>query len=160
RTITQGMVWMSGRVMGGLTPFLWAILVVGTAAGPPLTTWRGAFILLGIVGLIWCAAFALLFRNRPEDDLRANEAERALAAKPEGSGGGHHAIPWRSLLGSRTLMALCLMYICTNIGWYFHAAYISVYMDARYHTADRDLMAVYKGGPLWVGAAGCLAGGF
>lgn len=159
RTVTQGLVWMSGRIMGGLTPSLWAVLVIGTTMGPPLTTWRGAFVLFGVAGLIWCVAFAIVFRNRPQDHPHANEAERTLAAKAE-MGGGHTAIPWRSLFGSRTLGALCLMYVCTNFGWYFHAAYISVYMDARYSTANSDLMPLYKGGPLWVGAAGCLAGGF
>ena len=38
RGFTQGSVWMSGRLMGGLTPLIWTLLVVCAAL-----SWRGAF---------------------------------------------------------------------------------------------------------------------
>ena len=49
----QGTVWMSGRLMGGLTPLVWALLV----AEGSLLSWRGAFLAFGAIGLVWCAAF-------------------------------------------------------------------------------------------------------
>ena len=72
----QGLVFMSGRLMGGVTPLIWAILVGGTAASAPLMGWRGAFLLFGLVGVVWAVAFALWFRDRPEDHPDVNAAER------------------------------------------------------------------------------------
>ena len=42
----QGFVWMAGRLMGGLTPLVWMLLVTGTAWTPGLVSWRGAFCVL------------------------------------------------------------------------------------------------------------------
>ena len=146
----QGFVWMSGRIMGGLTPFIWAVLVAGTSVGGPLVTWRGAFLLFGVLGLAWCAAFATWFRNRPDDRPEPTPT----------SGEPGHAVPWRAVLTSRTLLALCVMYVCINFGWYFNITYLPSYLSNRYQLADSDLLgALYKGGPLWVGALGCAAGG-
>src|SRR5437588_8571824 len=42
RGMAQGYVWMSGRLMGGLTPLIWMVLVVHLGV-----TWRAAFVLFG-----------------------------------------------------------------------------------------------------------------
>ena len=142
----QGCVWMSGRVMGGLTPLVWAVLVSGTSASTPLVTWRGAFLLFGAIGVVWCVVFARSFRNHPP----------SLEVKREAS----HAVPWRAMSRSRTLWAVCLMYGLVTYGWYFNITYLPAYMNVRFDLKpDSELGAVYKGGPLWVGAAGCVLGG-
>jgi ACS family glucarate transporter-like MFS transporter len=160
RAQVQGWVWMSGRIVGGLSPFLWALLVSDAVFGFPLLTWRTAFLLFGLLGVVWCVLFMKYFRDRPAIDPSVNEAERRLIGERE-HGGGHHEIPWRAMLTSRTLAILCLMYICTNVGWHFHISYLPGYMNKQFGLADSDLQAaLYKGGPLWLGAAGCLLGGF
>ena len=77
----KGAVWMCGRMMGGLTPLVWMILVegigrpwtaqVGEAISrpllPPLLPWRAAFWVFAVLGLVWCVLFARWFRNRPEE---------------------------------------------------------------------------------------------
>src|SRR5581483_8020954 len=73
RGMAQGFLWMCGRLMGGLTPLIWAAVVVWGGL-----SWRFAFVLFGCVGLIWCAAFTLWFRNRPEEHPAVNAAEVAL----------------------------------------------------------------------------------
>ncbi len=57
RGFTQGMVWMSGRLMGGLTPIIWTLLISGVVwkgerITPSLMNWRTAFWLFGIMGLV------------------------------------------------------------------------------------------------------------
>ena len=161
RAQVPGWVWMSGRIVGGLAPFIWALLVTDALTGTVLMSWRQAFLLLGGLGVFWCLWFAWKFRNRPADDPRVNEAERTLIGEREANDAGHHAVPWKALLSSRTLTVLCLMYICTNIGWHFHIAYLPKYVNERFHLSDSNLeAALYKGGPLWMGAIGCLLGGF
>jgi predicted MFS family arabinose efflux permease len=52
------------------------------------------------------------------------------------------------------------MYLGITYGWYFNITYLPSYLERRFEPAAGDLLAaMYKGGPLWVGAAGCLAGG-
>lgn len=155
----QGFVWMSGRLMGGLTPLLWAVLVAGTAWTMPLVHWRTAFLLFGGVGLCWCILFVVKFRDRPnerssESDSRGRHAPRmqvaAIASEDR----------W-AFLRSPSLWLLCLLYFCVNYGWYFHITYLPSFMKLRYSVPDDSVLgAIYKGGPLWVGAFACVAGGF
>jgi MFS family permease len=171
----QGAVWMSGRLMGGLTPLFWAALVegLGTAAAtatgskaaailPPLLTWRSAFWMFGLVGLTWSVLFFLWFRNRPEEKATVNAAELALIRGGDGAAqAGHARVPWRRILRSRSLWFLCLMYACQSYGWYFNITYLPNFLETQFGVEKTSLLgAIYKGGPLWMGAAGCLVGGF
>lgn len=157
----QGLVWMSGRLMGGLTPLIWALLVNGTSYTPALMGWRGAFFTFGAVGLIWALAFAAWFRNRPADHPGVNDAEAKLIGSTWQPNSGHGGVPWSALLANRSLWALCGMYFLINYGWAFNITYLPSYLEARYALPPADVLgAIYKGAPLWVGAAGCLIGGF
>jgi MFS transporter, ACS family, glucarate transporter len=167
RGFTQGMVWMSGRLMGGLTPLVWTVLISGIVSEggkwstPPLLNWRSAFWVFGVVGLVWCAAFAWWFRNRPEEKPTVNAAELAyIRAGGAGEQAGHEGVPWRKLFTSHNLWALCLMYACGAFGWYFTITYLPRFMEQHHLVKPTSLLgAAYKGGPLWMGAIGCLAGG-
>jgi len=158
--MAQGMVWMSGRLAGGITPFLWAVLVAGTPYSDPLVPWRGAFFVFGGIGLLWCAAFAMWFRNRPQEHPGVNAAEIELVGAHDVDHSETHSVPWKALLTNRSLIALCASYSLINYGWGFNITYLAGYLKERYGVADTDLLgAIYKGAPLWVGAAGCLFGG-
>ena len=71
RGIAQGAVWMSGRMMGGLTPMIWLLLVEEAHL-----SWRTVFMIFGAVGVIWCILFGLWFRNRPDEKATVNQAEQ------------------------------------------------------------------------------------
>lgn len=159
--MAQGMIWMSGRLAGGLTPLIWAVLVSGTSQTAPLTNWRGAFLGFGMIGLAWCVAFTVWFRNRPDDHSAVNEAERAeIGSTWKHHTAGHAGVPWGALLTNPSLLALCLMYSLVNYGWAFNITYLPSYLEQRFLIAGSDLSgAIYKGSPLWVGAFGCLSGG-
>ncbi len=157
--MAQGYVWMSGRIAGGITPLIWAFLVSGTSFTAPLIHWRGAFFIFGGLGLVWCAAFALWFRDRPDDHPLVNAAERELV----GSTWQPHRrtpLPVRAMLTNRSLWALCAMYSLINYGWFFNVSYLPGYLKDRFQLPDGDIIgAVYAGAPLWIGAIGCVAGG-
>ena len=183
RGFAQGAVWMSGRLMGGLTPLVWLLLVEGVKAhrqigqqvletvyvpplmgwtSPFLDPWRASFLLLGVIGVVWCVFFLLRFRNRPEEKPQVNAAELALIRGDRTeSQAGHAHVPWKRILSSSNLWFLCLMYACQAYAWYFFITFISDFMAAQYEVKPGDVLgAVYKGGPLLFGAVGCLAGGF
>lgn len=156
----QGMIWMSGRLAGGITPLIWALLVSGTAFTPALVpSWRWAFVIFGLIGFLWCAAFAKIFRNRPSEHPGVNRAEAEFIGNAgEASSHGHH-VPWGKLIFNRSVTALCLMYSLVNYGWIFNITYLAGYIKNRFSLADSDVTgALLKGSPLWVGALGCVAG--
>jgi len=158
--LAQGWIWMSGRLMGGLTPLIWAILVGGTSLTPALMTWRGAFLLFGGLGFLWCAAFAIWFRDTPEQHPAVNAAETAAIREGNARHSVTTPIEWRRLLANPALWTLCILYSLVNYGWAFNITYLPAYLQLRFSIAENDLVgALYKGAPLWVGAAGCLLGG-
>jgi len=156
----QGWIWMSGRLMGGLTPLIWAVLVGGTSLTPPLMTWRGSFWLFSALGVLWCGLFAIWFRDVPEQHPGVNGAEAALIRAGNARHSSAEPIDWRRLLTHPGLWALCVMYSLVNYGWAFNITYLPSYLELRFSVPQNDLLgAVYKGAPLWVGAVGCLLGG-
>jgi ACS family glucarate transporter-like MFS transporter len=175
RGLAQGAVWMAGRLMGGLTPLLWLVLVEGLYADQggteggappsflfaPVLHWRATFVIFGIIGLAWCLLFGRWFRNHPAEKPTVNEPELALIQEGRADlGSGHAHVPWLRLLGSRNLWALCLMYFCASYGWYFNITYLPHFLDQRGVDSHSALGAIYKGGPLWLGACACLLGGW
>ena len=162
RGFAQGAVWMSARFMGGLTPLIWLCLVHPQLFG---FHWRIGFWVFGGIGIAWCIAFALWFRNKPEEHPATNEAERDLIAAGRGSAEVAHAgVPWRRLLGSRNLWFVCGMYVCINYGWYFFMYFLPDFLKRKFGAQGTDLgdqiiMALLAGGPLLVGVFGCALGG-
>ena len=151
----QGLVWMSGRLMGGVTPLIWAVLVTGTSWSSPLVNWRGAFLMFGVLGLLWCVLFRFTFRNHPPALVDASQAANQITAE------SHHAIPWKWMLTNRGLLALCAMYSLLNYGWAFNITYFPSYLQQRFGAeASPAMLAVYLGAPLWIGALGCVGGGY
>jgi MFS family permease len=175
RGFAQGAVWMAGRLMGGLTPLIWLFLVEGiyrTTLGPdgqetqslvfaPLMHWRATFLAFGCIGLAWAGFFGVWFRNRPDQKSTVNEAERHLIEAGRADvGAGHARVPWGHLLTSTNLWALCLMYFCGAYGWYFNITYLPTFLKQRGVDPHSAVGALYKGGPLWLGAVACLVGGW
>jgi MFS transporter, ACS family, glucarate transporter len=158
RGLTQGAVWFSGRLMGGLTALVWTLLVVWTGL-----SWRYAFWMFGGLGAVWCVLFAVWFRNRPEEKAGVNDAERTLirAGDPHAADKAEAAVPWGRLFRSPTLWMLCLMYFCMSYGWYFNVNYLPAYLEQQHGVEKQSLLgALFKGGPLIFGAFGCLLGGY
>jgi ACS family glucarate transporter-like MFS transporter len=160
----QGLVWMSGRLMGGLTPLIWALLTTANEGSSALLTWRGAFVLLGGIGLVWCFGFARTFRNRPAEHPAINKAELATieAGQAHAPDASHDlgGVPWRAFVKSPNLWFVCLMYLCINHGWVFHVTILPAYLQERFGLDKRSMEgALLKGAPLWIGALACIVGG-
>jgi len=105
--------------------------------------------------------FVYWFRDRPDQKKSVNAAEMALirssAAESEA---GHAHVPWLKIISSPNLWALCGMYFCQAYGWYFYITYLPRFLEVQHGVAPKSIVgAIYKGGPLWMGAIGCLVGG-
>lgn len=151
----SGVVWMSARFMGGLTPLIVTVLV--TRLG---LHWRAIFLVFGLIGALWCVAFAIWFRNRPDEKPEVNDAERELIAADHGPEQVHTGVPWGRILRNRNVWALCLMYMCTNYGWYFSMNYLPGFFQDHFGVEKNSLVgSIYKGGPMLLGISGCFLGG-
>lgn len=161
RGTAQGAVWMSARFMGGLTPLIWLCLVNPQMLG---LHWKTGFWIFGGVGLLWCAVFAMWFRNTPEEHPSTNQAERDLIAADRGEAQVHGGVPWGKIFRSRNMWFVCAMYVCINYGWYFFMYFLPDFLKRRFASqtdtlGDMIVMALLAGGPLLVGVFGCFLGG-
>jgi MFS transporter, ACS family, glucarate transporter len=152
----QGMVWTFGRWGGAIAP----ILIVALTAPFDALGWQGwrfGFVLLAVLGLVWVGGFVLWFRDHPREHPGVNEAEIALI---EGSGTASKPAPlsWSTMLRSRTLWILSVMYFCSNAGWSVFITYDTKYLEANFALSGWQL-SVMSGMPLFLGGIGCLLGG-
>jgi nitrate/nitrite transporter NarK len=157
RGFGQGMVWMSGRLAGGLTPL--AVLALFQ-----VLEWRHTFWVFGVLGLAWCALFYLWFRDRPEQKASVNAAELSLIRSGEEMGDPSHAnVPWAAILRNRNLWVLCAMYFCASYGWYFNITWLPGYLTNRYgidqHSTGFWTFSLMAGAPLLFGSLACIVGG-
>src|SRR6516165_7802066 len=146
--------------MGGLTPFVWVLLV--TIGG---LEWRRALWLFAGVAVGWCVVFAWWFRNKPEEHPATNAAEAALINAGKGHHDGLDGTPWGKIFTNKNVLGLCLMYVVTNFNWYFLMYYLpktlkDQFKDQVHGNEGMLLLALLGGAPLLVGMGGCMLGGF
>ena len=159
RGFAQGAIWLSARFMGGLTPALWVILTLYCGL-----TWRQNLWVFAGVALVWCAVFAVWFRNTPAEHPSVNAAERELISAGKGTPQSHDGVPWGTIFRSRNVWALCLMYMVTNFNWYFLLYNLPGMLKEQFKhlgqkPGDLLVLAVVGGAPLLVGMFGCITGG-
>lgn len=80
RGSAQGTVWMAGRFAGGISPLAVLVLVYTRPSGDgeEVRHWRHIFWVFGSLGIVWCIAFWVWFRDRPEDHPSVNAGELAV----------------------------------------------------------------------------------
>lgn len=159
RGFAKGVTWTAARLMGGLTPFIWVLLV--TTGG---LEWRQALWLFAAVAVGWCVLFVWWFRNKPEEHPAVNAAEADLINAGKGQYAGSSGVPWRMIFTNRNVVGLCLMYVVTNFNWYFLMYYLPGTLKAQFPKWNADnegklLLALLGGAPLLVGMGGCVLGG-
>lgn len=140
---------------------------LGAAATPPLVVlimisfgWRMPFFLFGLLGLAWAAIWYWYYRDRPADHRSVNAAELELIRRSDtASGNSSRFVPWRKILGNRTVWMLASMYFCYGYG-------IDIYLDwfPKYLYDSRGVnlktMGFYASLPFLAGSAGNLLGGW
>ena len=161
RGFAKSAVWMSARLMGGLTPVLWALLTSERFLG---ITWRQAMWLFAAIAASWCIAFYFFFKNKPSEHAKVNAAELAEIDLGRALRSEKVSVPWGLLLRSRNLWAVCAMYIVTNFCWYFLMYNLpgrlrEAYKDWNETAGGELLINLLAGAPLLIGMFGCLLGG-
>ena len=96
--------------------------------------WRTSFVLFGFLGIAWAAAWFAWYRDRPDDHAAVNREELAWIQQDsspddvDGRDAGATGTPWRTLLRSRNLYAICAMYFAFGYGLYFYFTWLPTFL--------------------------------
>jgi MFS transporter, ACS family, glucarate transporter len=175
-----GLLWLFARWGGAFAPPLIGLFLAGVEshrfrgaiAGVPglrligqVATWRLAFWMSGLLGVVWVVAFLVWFRDDPAEKRSVNAAELALiraGRTPGGEAGDGHRMParaWAALFTSPSLWAIAGLYFCSSFGWSFFASWMPrFYQDV--HGISFKRSEWMSGLPLFFGGLSCLLGGW
>jgi sugar phosphate permease len=152
RSRAVGVMWLSARWGGALTP----LLVVWVFSR---MSWRQAFGLFGVMGIVWAIWFYLWFRDDPRQHVSVNAAEADLIQTTPADSARPLKVPWAKLLASRTVWLLWLQYFCFSYGWYFYITWLPTYLkEARGLELKKG--ALLAGIPLFAGGIGSMLSGW
>lgn len=142
---------------------------VGAMIAPPLVvfciligSWRLAFVVTGAVGLVWAAAWGLLYR-RPREHPRISPEELAYIEAgqiPDEDPALEGRRPrWQEVLGSRRLWAIALPRFLADPAWQTFNFWIPLYLASARHM-DLKQIAAFAWLPFLAADLGSLAGGY
>jgi sugar phosphate permease len=111
-----------GSRMGGMISAPLALILIRTVG------WRASFVVFGAVGVVWAAAWYAWYRDNPSQHSAVNRAECDLIAAGAARPLVPPATPWRALLASPNLYAICAMYFAFGYGLYFYFTWLPTYL--------------------------------
>lgn len=136
---------------------------LGAVIAPPLLAliitafdWRWAFILTGLLGLIWVIAWLRIYeqpaKNRFITEAEKAEVIQALAMDSRDEG---ISLPWFSLFSYRKVWGLLVVKFLTDAGWFFFIFWLPKYLNDV-----RGLDIIGIGSYAWIPYAFAGAGSF
>jgi ACS family glucarate transporter-like MFS transporter len=134
--------WTPRRERGFATAIWYSGTTAGPAFGAPLVAWlitthgwRSAFIATGLIGLVWVAVWAPLYRS-PDRARWVTDAERDMilrerdaSSETQGDSVGYRGL----LLTNTTMWGLALTQGCINYTAYFFLAWLPGFLQSSYH---------------------------
>lgn len=142
----QGITHSFSRIGNAITPPLMAALLVAMS-------WRNAFAVLGLVSLVWVAAWFWYFRDDPRDHPAISAEE--LAALPAER--GHRTpVPWWAL--ARRIAPLTLVDFCYGWTLWLFLTWIPSFFAENYHL-NLQASSLFAAGVLFAGVIGDAVGG-
>lgn len=150
RGFAQGITHSFARLGGAVTPPI--VLAISARSG-----WRASFIVLGAASLAWTVAWAIFFRDTPEEHSAVTDTElaeiRAGGASTRPSRG---PTPWRQIVGRMWLVTLVDFCYGWSL-WVFLTWLPSYLRDARGFRLDQIALMTML--PLLGGVVGDTLGG-
>jgi MFS transporter, ACS family, glucarate transporter len=118
----SGVMFLGSR-LGGMLSAPIALLLIARLG------WRLSFVVFGAIGVAWAAAWTWWYRDSPSDHPAVNAEELAWIEQDAGPAESHApATPWRALLSSRSVWAICAMYAAYGYGLYFYLTWLPTYL--------------------------------
>jgi sugar phosphate permease len=158
RGIVHGVTHSFSRFAVAIVPFL-AVSIMVTLG------WRWIFYLFGAAGLLWSAAFYLLYQNLPEKHARVNQEELARIRGRNADGEikpitlhQQLATPWKTIFRSANMWYIAAGYCCFYYGTYFFMTWFPTYL-VDYRHLSLKTVGVWASLPLLAGMVGDIVGG-
>jgi MFS family permease len=117
----NGVMFLGSR-LGGMLSAPVALVIIARWG------WRESFVVFGLVGIVWAAAWYAWYRDRPEEHPAMTAAELAVIRADADRAAGGERTPWALLLRSRNLYAICAMYFAFGYGLYFYFTWLPTYL--------------------------------
>jgi MFS family permease len=150
----QGMINTFALIGGAAAPVIAAYLI-------NLSGWRWAFVLFGLLGVLWAAGFYRWFRDSPVEQPGVKETERRLIAA--GAPGPQRAelppVPWREVVRSADVWLLGGVISCSAFVSYLYFFWYPTYLE-KGRGLDGILSGWLSGMVLAGGAVGATLGGY
>jgi MFS family permease len=154
--------WTATNRRGFAQGITHAFARIGNAVTPPIVTWlmvavswRGSFIVLGVVSFIWAMVWAWYFRDNPRD--HAKITAREIDTLPAYVGVKEApSVPWQPLI--RRMLPVTLVYFCYGWTLWLFLTWIPQYFLHNYHM-DLKHSAVFASGVFFAGVLGDSLGG-
>jgi MFS family permease len=151
RGFAQGITHSSARLGNALTPPLVAWLMT-------LMSWRGSFVILGVISLAWAVAWGLYFRDDPAAHPAITAAELAkLPVYVTRAEKKNAPVPWRRL--SRRMLPVTLVYFCYGWTLWLYLAWIPSFFLHSYRL-NLAKSAFFAAGVFFAGVLGDALGGW
>jgi sugar phosphate permease len=145
----QGITHASSRLGNAITP----PLVVALMA---LLTWRGSFVIVGILSLVWAIGWGVYFRDDPRQHAGVSPQEAAEMPPLRAVGGVRPPIPWGGLL--RRMGPVIFVYFCYGWTLWTFLSWVPQFLLHAYHLNLKD-SAVFASLIFVGGVAGDALGG-
>jgi MFS family permease len=147
RGFAQGLTHAFSRIANAVTPPLVVALMAWL-------TWRGSFVALGLVSLLWGVVWVVYFRNEPKDHPSITPEE--LASLPPRPVGPRPKVPWGPLV--QRMWPVTLTYFCYGWCLWLYLNWLPLFFKNTYHL-DLKNMAVSASTVYIIGAIGDGVGG-
>jgi nitrate/nitrite transporter NarK len=117
-------------------------------------TWRGSFVVLGVVSLIWGLVWVLYFRNDPKDHPSITAEE--LQSLPPRPSGPKPQVPWGPLV--QRMWPVTLTYFCYGWSLWLYLNWLPLFFKNNY-SLDIKNSALFASGVFLAGVVGDSLGG-
>jgi MFS family permease len=150
RGFAQGITHAFARFGNAVTPPIVAWLIV-------TVSWRGAFVALGALSLVWVVTWALYYRDNPATHPAITREE--LSRLPDFRDPDDRAravIPWRPLVGR--MWPVTVVYFCYGWTLWLYLNWLPTFF-LREYTLDLSHSALFASAVFFAGVGGDLLGG-
>jgi MFS family permease len=154
--------WVAKEKRGFAQGITHAASRIGNAVAPPLivwmmvaTSWRGAFIITGIISFMWALVWIWYFRDDPRQHSQITSEETVTLSSYSGIK-ERLPVPWRVLLGR--MAPVTAVYFCYGWVLWLFLGWIPQYFLHNYHM-QLGKSALFASGVFFAGVVGDWLGG-
>jgi len=147
RGFAQGITHAFSRLGNALTPVMTVALMAAFS-------WRGSFVVTGLIGFAWVIVWWWYFRDDPAEHKSITKEE--LAVLPLASKGPRPVIPWGPLI--RRMWPVTLTYFCYGWCLWLYLSYLPAFFKDTFAVSN-STAALFSTVVYFIGAIGNTSGG-